>query len=150
VSRATTTAAAKASTKPKPKPTPAPPVKRERAIITGAVCDLGKLLCRRLHRTFDVITFDERPFPERPKDVEHAEADLRRMSAQTYAEFDEIVLGGIRAGKGMGSFKSVLTPEQASAIRSAMIEQAWQAYEREQAATPQEPSSASHDPSAKP
>jgi UDP-glucose 4-epimerase len=38
-------------------------------------------LCRRLHRTFDVIAVDQAPFADRPKDVEHVQADLRRKAA---------------------------------------------------------------------
>lgn len=55
--------------------------KRERALVTGASGALGRLLCRRLHRSFDVIALDRRPFPERPKDVDHHAIDLRRKSA---------------------------------------------------------------------
>ncbi|HVT35730.1 MAG TPA: PQQ-dependent dehydrogenase, methanol/ethanol family [Nevskiaceae bacterium] len=59
--------------------------------------------------------------------------DLRRINAQTYADFDQIVLGGIRAEKGMGSFKGILTPSDVHAIRDAMISEAWRAYDSEQA-----------------
>jgi len=56
---------------------------RVRVLITGAGSSLGRVLCRRLHRTFDVLGLDVRPFPDRPKDVEHFEFDLRRKAAQT-------------------------------------------------------------------
>jgi UDP-glucose 4-epimerase len=56
---------------------------RPRVLVTGAASSLGRALCRRLHRTFDVLAVDTRPFPDRPKDVEHAEIDLRRKAAQT-------------------------------------------------------------------
>ena len=59
---------------------PAKP-KRQRVLITGAAGGLGRLLCRRLHRDFDVIAVDRRPFQDRPKDVEHHRIDLRRKSA---------------------------------------------------------------------
>ena len=61
------------------KPKKAP--RRQRALVTGASGGLGRLVCRRLHRTFDVVAVDKRPFPDRPKDVEHHELDLRRKSA---------------------------------------------------------------------
>ena len=81
--------------------------------------------------------------------------DLRRINAQTYQDFQKIVLDGIRAAKGMGSFKGVLSPEDADAIRAAILNEAWQQYEREQAAPPAKseskgPASESHQPSAKP
>ena len=60
---------------------PAKKVRRPRALVTGASGGLGRLVCRRLHRTFDVVAVDKRPFPDRPKDVEHHELDLRRKSA---------------------------------------------------------------------
>ena len=55
--------------------------KRERVLVTGAAGSLGRLLCRKLHRHFDVIGVDRRPFPDRPKDVEHLRLDLRRKSS---------------------------------------------------------------------
>ena len=56
---------------------------RQRVLVTGAASSLGRVLCRRLHRSYDVVGIDLRPFPERPKDVEHHEVDLRRKAAQT-------------------------------------------------------------------
>lgn len=56
---------------------------RPRVLITGAASSLGRILCRRLHRRFDVVGVDTRSFPDRPKDVEHHEVDLRRKAAQT-------------------------------------------------------------------
>lgn len=56
--------------------------KRERVLVTGAAGGLGRLLCLRLHRQAEVIGVDRRPFPDRPKDVEHLRIDLRRKSAQ--------------------------------------------------------------------
>jgi UDP-glucose 4-epimerase len=47
-------------------------------VVTGACGWLGKLLVRRLHRQGRVIGIDRRPFPDRPKDVEHVPHDLRR------------------------------------------------------------------------
>jgi len=56
-------------------------VARKKALVTGAGGALAQLLCRKLHRTHDVIGVDKRPFPDRPKDVEHHRLDLRRKSA---------------------------------------------------------------------
>lgn len=58
-------------------------LQRQRVLVTGAASSLGRVLCRRLHRSYDVLGIDARPFPERPKDVEHHEVDLRRKAAQT-------------------------------------------------------------------
>jgi quinohemoprotein ethanol dehydrogenase len=72
--------------------------------------------------------------------------DLRRINASTYAEFDDIVLGGIRANRGMGSFKGLLTAEDTAAIRAAIINDAWLAYDSEQPAS----GAASHVPESVP
>lgn len=56
---------------------------RPRVLVTGAASALGRVLCRRLHRAYDVLAIDTRAFPDRPKDVEHHEVDLRRKAAQT-------------------------------------------------------------------
>jgi quinohemoprotein ethanol dehydrogenase len=47
--------------------------------------------------------------------------DLRRMSAQTHAEFFDIVLGGKRKEKGMASFADVLTRQDAELIQKFLI-----------------------------
>ena len=59
--------------------------------------------------------------------------DLRRMSAETHAAFAEIVLGGTRAAKGMGSFSEVLSPAEAEAVHSYLIELAWKTWETSKA-----------------
>jgi quinohemoprotein ethanol dehydrogenase len=53
--------------------------------------------------------------------------DLRRMSPATHALFDNIVLEGAYAPKGMGRFNDVLTPADAHAIHAYITEQAWAA-----------------------
>jgi quinohemoprotein ethanol dehydrogenase len=58
--------------------------------------------------------------------------DLRRIDAKTYAEFSDIVLEGTRATRGMGAFKGQLTAQDVDAIRAAMIDEAWRAYDAEQ------------------
>lgn len=55
--------------------------RRERALVTGAAGALGQMLVRKLHRSYEVIGVDRRPFPDRPKDVQHHRIDLRRKSA---------------------------------------------------------------------
>ena len=47
-------------------------------VVTGICGRLGKSVARELHRTHNVIGVDRRPFPDRPKDIEHAQIDLRR------------------------------------------------------------------------
>ncbi|MFC1641741.1 NAD-dependent epimerase/dehydratase family protein [Myxococcota bacterium] len=46
-------------------------------LVTGVVGGLGRRLVRLLHRECPVVGLDRRPFPDRPKDVEHYELDLR-------------------------------------------------------------------------
>ena len=74
--------------------------------------------------------------------------DLRRINEKTFKEFDQIVLGGIRADKGMGSFKGVLTAEEVDAIRAATLNEAWQQYESDQKGAAEAPVSPteSHKP----
>ena len=56
--------------------------------------------------------------------------DLRLMSEQTHIDFLDIVLGGVRADKGMGSFKDLLSIEEAQSIHSFLIDLAWSSYEQ--------------------
>lgn len=58
--------------------------------------------------------------------------DLRRMSRETQERFEEIVLQGTLATKGMGSFQGVLSPSDAQNIRSAIVDSAWRAYAQSQ------------------
>ena len=51
-------------------------------VITGVCGRLGKLLARRLHRMGPVIGIDRRPFPDRPKDIEHIPHPLRRKKVR--------------------------------------------------------------------
>ena len=50
--------------------------------------------------------------------------DLRYASAQTFAEWDGIVIGGSRAGQGMRSFAEVLSADDAQAIRAYVVSRA--------------------------
>lgn len=47
-------------------------------LVTGICGRLGKDLVRILHRERRVVGVDRRPFDEKPKDIEHAQVDLRR------------------------------------------------------------------------
>jgi UDP-glucose 4-epimerase len=47
-------------------------------LVTGICGRLGKHLARVLHRERPVVGVDRRPFVDKPKDVEHAQVDLRR------------------------------------------------------------------------
>ena len=70
--------------------------------------------------------------------------DLRVMSAQTHVEFLDIVLGGIRADQGMGSFKGLLSEEEVESIQIYLIDLAWQSYEKDhKAIVPHQPEAAS-------
>jgi UDP-glucose 4-epimerase len=70
----TTTASPRSSVPPKSARTEPP----RTVVITGICGRLGKRLARTLHRDRPVIGVDRRPFPDRPKDVEHLEIDIRR------------------------------------------------------------------------
>ncbi len=56
----------------------------KRIVITGIAGRLGRLVARRLHRLegYKVIGVDRRPFPDRPKDIEHHQFDLRSKKAR--------------------------------------------------------------------
>jgi UDP-glucose 4-epimerase len=47
-------------------------------LITGICGRLGKRLARALHRERRVVGVDRRPFVDKPKDIDHAQVDLRR------------------------------------------------------------------------
>src|SRR4051794_29077615 len=51
----------------------------KQVLITGIAGRLGRLLVRRLRRQegFTIWGIDRRPFDDRPRDVEHLQADLR-------------------------------------------------------------------------
>ncbi len=55
-----------------PPPLPGP------VLVTGIAGNLGRALTRRLHLETTVIGVDRRPFPDKPKDVEHHQLDLRK------------------------------------------------------------------------
>ena len=47
-------------------------------LITGICGRLGKGVARVLHRERRVVGVDRRPFPDKPKDIEHRQVDIRR------------------------------------------------------------------------
>ena len=47
-------------------------------VVTGICGRLGKQLARVLHRERRVVGVDRRPFPDKPKDIDHAQVDIRR------------------------------------------------------------------------
>ncbi len=51
-------------------------------VVTGICGRLGRRVCRVLHRDTRVIGIDRRAFPDKPKDVEHWQIDIRRKKAQ--------------------------------------------------------------------
>ena len=53
--------------------------------------------------------------------------DLRHASSDTHARWNDIVLGGIRADRGMASFADVIGPKGAEAIQAYVITQAHRA-----------------------
>jgi UDP-glucose 4-epimerase len=55
-----------------------------RIVITGVSGRLGRLVAQRLHRDPQnrVVGIDRRPFPDRPKDIEHHRVDLRSKKAR--------------------------------------------------------------------
>lgn len=57
---------------------------RQVVLVTGASGGLGRLVCRKLHRKYEVLALDRRPFPDRPKDIHHIQKDLRRKATLRY------------------------------------------------------------------
>jgi UDP-glucose 4-epimerase len=47
-------------------------------LVTGICGRLGKRLARLLHRERRVVGVDRRPFHDKPKDIDHAQVDIRR------------------------------------------------------------------------
>jgi UDP-glucose 4-epimerase len=66
-------------------------------VITGICGRLGKRLARVLHRERKVIGVDRRPFPDKPKDIQHQQVDIRRKKLK-----DVFRSGDIRAVVHLG------------------------------------------------
>jgi quinohemoprotein ethanol dehydrogenase len=59
--------------------------------------------------------------------------DLRKSAAVTSDLFGGIVLGGLNGPKGMPSFRDSLKAEDLPALRAFIVNQAWNAYEAQEA-----------------
>jgi quinohemoprotein ethanol dehydrogenase len=57
--------------------------------------------------------------------------DLYRMTVETHAAFDSIVLGGKLASRGMASFADVLTPEDVAAIHAYLVREQGKLHRKE-------------------
>jgi UDP-glucose 4-epimerase len=76
----------------------APAADRDGAVLVTGICGrLGKQLARVLHRDRRVVGVDRRPFADKPKDIEHAQVDLRRTKLK-----DVFRAGDIKAVVHMG------------------------------------------------
>jgi UDP-glucose 4-epimerase len=60
-----------------------PKSQNEQILLTGICGRLGRLIARNLHREYELIGLDRRPFPEKPKDIIHYKIDLRRKKCET-------------------------------------------------------------------
>jgi UDP-glucose 4-epimerase len=70
---------------------PARPKPRAGAVLVTGVCGrLGKQVARVLHRERRVVGVDRRAFDDKPKDVEHAQVDLRRTKLKDVFRAGEI------------------------------------------------------------
>jgi UDP-glucose 4-epimerase len=61
-------------------PLPFPPPKV--VAITGISGNLGKALAKLLHTETRIIGLDRRPYPEKPKDIEHYQLDVRKKKVE--------------------------------------------------------------------
>jgi PQQ-dependent dehydrogenase (methanol/ethanol family) len=59
--------------------------------------------------------------------------DLRRASPETHAQWNEVVLGGNRAQKGMMSFADVLDERQARLIQQYVVQRVWETQPEQEA-----------------
>ncbi|HEU4384611.1 MAG TPA: SDR family oxidoreductase [Anaeromyxobacteraceae bacterium] len=50
--------------------------------ITGIAGNLGKALAKLLHTEAHLVGIDRRPFPEKPKDLEHHQLDVRKKKVE--------------------------------------------------------------------
>jgi hypothetical protein len=72
--------------------------------------------------------------------------DLSRLSAEAHRDYDEVMLKGSLAAKGMGSFAGLLSAEEIEAIHVYLIDLAWQNYATAQAAGQSRQATAPHTP----
>src|SRR5579859_3463868 len=59
-------------------------------LVTGICGRLGKQLVRVLHRERHVVGVDRRPFLDKPKDIDHAQIDIRRTKLKDVFRAGEI------------------------------------------------------------
>lgn len=59
--------------------------------------------------------------------------DLRKMTEATHALFRDILLGGALASQGMEPFDDILSETDVENIHAYIIDQSWQAYDRQEA-----------------
>src|SRR5579863_3540570 len=67
-----------------------PPATGGAVLITGICGRLGKQLARVLHRERPVVGVDRRPFHDKPKDIEHAQVDIRRKKLKDVFRANDI------------------------------------------------------------
>ena len=51
-------------------------------VVTGISGNLGRALAKLLHTETRVVGIDRRPFPGKPKDIEHHQLDLRKATVE--------------------------------------------------------------------
>ncbi len=68
------------------------------------------------------------------------------MSADGHRDFNDVLLKGTLASKGMGNYSGLLSLDEVEAIHSYLIDLAWQAYEAAQAAAQSGQPAAPHTP----
>ncbi len=59
-------------------------------VVTGISGNLGRTLAKLLHTRERIIGLDRRPFPGKPKDLEHYEIDLRKKRAEDVFRKNEV------------------------------------------------------------
>ncbi len=69
----------------------APPALATGSVLVTGICGrLGKRLARVLHRERPVVGVDRRPFVDKPKDIEHAQVDIRRKKLKDVFRANDI------------------------------------------------------------
>jgi quinohemoprotein ethanol dehydrogenase len=97
-------------------PFPQPPPRQGPAAKIGAGEVLYNRFCGRCHM------LDRGVLP-----------DLRRLTPARHEMFYDIVLNGVLAGAGMGRWDDVLSRQDAEAIHAYIVDEAWKAYDAQQA-----------------
>ncbi len=108
-------------------------------LVTGICGRLGKQLARVLHRERRVVGVDRRPFVDKPKDIEHAQVDIRRKKLKDVfraGDIEAVVHLGVmhdpRASAADHHSWNVAGLHQAARVRRAVPgPQARRALERE-------------------